>query len=84
MAVKPGNADLTALFCAKTEMGRECIIRALKAAFEGEIALSKRQSPFEKPGISGKGESRPYMLSWKVRLITSSCCSRERRLKFTA
>ncbi len=29
-------------------------------------------------------DMRAYMLSWKVRLMTSSCCSRERRLKFTA
>lgn len=35
-------------------------------------------------GTAGRPSARPYIASWKVREITSSCCSRVRLWKFTA
>ena len=34
--------------------------------------------------LEGSCEPVPYILSWQVRAITSSCCSRVRSMNFTA
>lgn len=44
-----------------------------------------KESPENAEAFSGLwGAMFDYTDSWKVRLMTSNCCSRLRRLKFTA
>ena len=48
---------------------------------------SRRERSARARGPSGtarRPSARPYIASWKVREITSSCCSRVRLWKFTA
>lgn len=53
----------------------------------GHVAPNARQPVPRARGPSGtahRPSTRPYIASWKVREITSSCCSRVRLWKFTA
>ncbi len=63
------RAAHTACFCPQTD-GRSRWLPGLR---------HKKTGPFEKARQMGF-----YMDWWKVRLMTSSCCSRVRRLKLTA
>lgn len=53
----------------------------------GHVAPNAPATRAPGPGPSGtarRPSARPYIASWKVREITSSCCSRVRLWKFTA
>lgn len=61
--------------------------RSARARRMGHAAPNAPATRAPGPGPSGTAHrplSRPYIASWKVREITSSCCSRVRLWKFTA